>query len=572
MRSRRIARTGPAAALLAFPAFLAAGCSATEADVADRADVVFRGGPVWTAGASGGPGPTARALAVRDGRIVAVGGEADVQGLIGPSTEVVELDGRALLPGFVDAHTHFLVGGFKLAGVQLRDAATPDDFAARIGAFAREAGAGEWITGGDWDHEAWGGELPRREWIDSLTAENPVFVNRLDGHMALANTRALEAAGVDAGGATTPDPDGGTIVRDPDTGEATGVLKDAAMGLVGAVVPEPTEAERDRALRAAAAHALSLGVTQVHDMGSWRELDTYRRARDAGELPLRVYSVVPIATWRRLRDLVEAEGRGDRRLWWGGLKGFVDGSLGSTTAWFYEPYDDQPETSGLMTTDTASLRSWILDADAAGLHVIVHAIGDRANDWLLDVYEDVVRRNGRRDRRLRVEHAQHLSPGAVGRFARQDVIPSMQPYHAADDGRWAEKRIGADRIRTTYAFRSLLDAGARLAFGSDWTVAPIDPLAGLDAAVTRRTLDGANPDGWVPEQKIGLEEALTAYTLGAAYAGFAEDDTGVLWPGALADLVVLSGDPFAAGPADISSFEVDRTYVEGREAFRREGR
>ena len=252
------------------------------------------------------------------------------------------------------------------------------------------------------------------------------------------------------------------------------------------------------------------------------------------------------------------------------MKGFVDGSLGSTTAWFYEPYDDAPHTSGLMVTDTAELRRAIIGADAAGLHLIVHAIGDRANDWLLDVYREVRERNGQRDRRSRIEHAQHLTPAAIGRIAADGVVPSMQPYHAIDDGRWAEKRIGPERIRTTYAFRDLEDAGARMAFGSDWTVAPIDPLEGIYAAVTRRTIDGANPDGWVPQQKITVEEALAAYTAANAYAAFLENQLGALEPGKFADLVVLSEDILTIDPADIESVEVDLTMVGGKVVFERE--
>jgi predicted amidohydrolase YtcJ len=539
------------------------GCYESEVEVAD---LVFRGGRIWT----GQEGVALQeALAVRNGRIVAVGTDETVDAHVGTETRVVELDGRSLLPGFIDAHTHFIDGGFKLAGVDLRDAATPEELTRRIAAFAAGVPAGTWITGGDWDHELWGGELPRREWIDSVTPEHPVFVNRLDGHMALANTLAIRAAGLDEGGQPTPDPPGGAIVRDPVTGEAAGVFKDEAMGLVGVVIPDPSDEDVDRALQAAAAHALERGVTQVHDMGSWRGLEAYRRAHARGELSLRVYSVVPMASWARLRDYVSEHGRGDSRLWWGGLKAFVDGSLGSTTAWFYEPYDDEPETSGFMTTDSAELRSWIEETDAAGLHVIVHAIGDRANDWLLDVYQDVATANGPRDRRFRIEHAQHLSPGAPSRFAEQAVIASMQPYHAADDGRWAEKRIGAERIEMTYAFRSLADAGAALAFGSDWTVAPLDPVLGVDAAVTRRTIDGANPGGWVPTQRITLEETLSAYTVGAARAGFMEEEVGTLSEGMRAELVVMSAVLCSLAPKGLREARVDMTVVDGRVAYER---
>jgi predicted amidohydrolase YtcJ len=540
------------------------GVTACGRSERETADLVFRGGVVWT----GSGGGRAQAVAVKGDRILAVGSDADVAPRVGPSTRVVELGGRTVTPGFIDAHTHFIDGGFKLASVDLRDAGTPQEFARRIGAFAATVPAGTWITGGDWDHELWGGELPRREWIDSLTPDHPVFVNRLDGHMALANTAALRAAGIDQG-ARTPDPAGGTIVRDARTGEPAGVFKDEAMGLVGRVIPDPSEADMDRALQAAARHALERGVTQVHDMAGWSSLATYQRALARGELPLRVYSVVPIATWARLRDYVAENGRGDDRLWWGGLKGFVDGSLGSTTAWFYDPYTDEPGTSGFMVTDSAELRAQIDSADAAGLQVIVHAIGDRANDWLLDVYRDAAAVNGPRDRRFRIEHAQHLTPAAIGRFAEQDVIASMQPYHAADDGRWAEKRIGPERIKTTYAFRSLLDAGATLAFGSDWTVAPIDPILGIDAAVTRRTIDGANPDGWMPQERITLEETLRAYTEGGATAGFKEDRLGRIEPGMLADLTVLSDDVFSMDPKSLVDVRVDMTVVGGRVAYER---
>lgn len=545
--------------LLAF-----AGTACDGANGRTGVDTVILGGTVWTADDAL---PEAEAVAIRGGRVVAVGSRADMTRLQEPTTEVIDATGQFVMPGFIDAHVHFLTGGFGLASVQLRDADTPEEFARRIGDFARRVAPGEWITGGEWDHERWGGELPRREWIDSLTPENPVWVSRLDLHMALANSLTLDAARVDA---HTPDVEGGEIVRDSETGRPTGILKDAAMSLVESVMPERSEAELDRALAAAAAHALSLGVTQVHDMQGWTDLDTYRRAHAGGVLPLRVYSVLPMSSWDRLRAFVDAQGRGDDRLRWGGVKAFVDGSLGSATAWFHEPYEDVRENRGLTVTDPDTLRAWIAASDTAGLQVIVHAIGDRANDWLLDVFEEVAGANGIRDRRFRVEHAQHLRADAILRFAGMEVIASMQPYHVIDDGRWAEKRIGGGRARTTYAFRSLLDSRARLAFGSDWTVAPLDPMLGVYAAVTRRTLDGAHPQGWVPSQKITVEEALLAYTRDAAYAGFMEDRTGVLRQGAYADLVVLDRDPRGVDPADLPSVRVRLTMVEGAVVYERE--
>ena len=536
-----------------------AGCAAQP----QSADLLLHNGSVWTGQADAEP---ASAIAVSGNKIMRVGSDQDLSSLIGPGTEVIDLAGRFVVPGFIDNHTHFMNGGFQLASVDLREADTPEEFARRIEEFAQNLPPGRWITGGDWDHELWGGELPRREWIDAVTPDHPVFVKRLDGHMALANSIALEIGGVTS---DTPDPDGGTIVRDSVTGEAAGVLRDNAMSLVSRHIPERTEAELDEAFDRAQQHALSLGVTMVNDMGAWPHLETYRRVHDRGDLDMRIYSFVPLGTWERLRDYVESEGRGDGRLAWGALKGFVDGSLGSTTAWFYDPYTDAPETSGLLTTDTTALRDWVLDADAAGLHVTVHAIGDRANDWLMNTFQEAAELNGERDRRFRIEHAQHLSSEAISRMREQEVIPSMQPYHAIDDGRWAEKRIGPDRLETTYAFRSLLDNSARLTFGSDWTVAPLDPLLGIYAAATRRTIDGANPDGWVPHQKITVEEALRAYTSSNAYASYRESDLGTLKEGNLADFVVLSENLLTIDPNRIPEVDVEITVVDGVIVFER---
>jgi len=540
---------------------LVAGCGVTDRPEADR---IFVGGSVWTADLEA---PFAEAVAVRGEKILAAGSESRVRALAGPATDVVELDGGFVMPGFIDTHTHFLEGGFRLSSVNLRDASSPREFAQRLARQARELPPGTWILGGDWDHELWGGDLPDRQWIDSVTAEHPVFVTRLDWHMALANSRALDLAGI---GPDTRQPDGGEIVRDA-ARRVTGVLKDEAMSLVYAVVPEPTDAQRDSALAAAMRHAASLGVTSVHDMGTWDGLDTYRRAHEKGLLSLRVRAYVPLSTVERLTAFVaERGGMGDEWLSWGGLKGFVDGSLGSSTALFYDPYLDRPDARGLTVTPMEELEDAVRRADAAGLQVAVHAIGDRANAELLDLYARLRADRGMRDRRNRIEHAQHLRPVDYRRFAELGVIPAMQPYHAIDDGRWAERKIGATRAASTYAFRSLVDAGARPAFGSDWTVAPLDPLLGLYAAVTRRTLDGANPEGWFPEQKISVAEALVGYTREAARAGFAEDVTGRLSPGHFADLVVLDRSPFEVDPEEIDDLQVMFTVVGGRTVYARD--
>lgn len=531
-------------------------------------------GKVWTGNAAQ---PAAEAVAIAGDQIVAVGTSADIRARAG-SAETIDLAGQFVVPGFIDSHVHFLDGGFRLSSVQLRDARSREEFVARIKAFAATVPAGTWITGGDWDHTLWGGELPRRDWIDAVTPDHPVWINRLDGHMALANSAALRAAGVaDA----VTDVGGGEIVRDG-ARQPTGLLKDNAMDLVAAKVPPPPDALNDRALAAAMTHVAAQGVTAVHHMGTWDELAVFERAWRAGRLSTRIQAAVPLSTWERLRDEVAAkrfgpDGRGDKWLRVGALKGFVDGSLGSHTAAFHEPFTDaaasakatagQASDRGLFVTPAEDLYARISGADKAGLHVMVHAIGDRANATLLDIFERVARENGGRDRRFRIEHAQHLAPADLPRFGALGVIASMQPYHAIDDGRWAGKIIGPERSKGTYAFRGLLDSGARLAFGSDWYVAPPTPLEGIYAAVTRRTLDDRNPDGWVPAQKITVEEALRAYTAGAAYGSFHERETGAIRPGMLADLAVIDRDLRAIRGPQIRNAKVVRTIAGGKTVF-----
>ena len=516
--------------------------------------------------------PWAEALAVSGERLIAVGTNADIRGLASTVTPI-DAGGRLVLPGFIDAHVHFLEGGLRLASVQLRDARSRDEFVNRIRAFAATVPAGTWITGGDWDHSLWGGELPSRDWIDPVTPNHPVWINRLDGHMNLANSAALKAAGVTR---ATSDVAGGEIVRRAD-GEPTGLLKDNALALVDKVAPPPSPEMRRRAVTAAMRYVAERGVTTVHDMSTsaaWDDMALYADLRKANALQTRIYSVVPLAQWERLRDVVArgeyggADGRGDEWLRVGGLKGFVDGSLGSHTAAFNEPFTDMPNDRGLMVNTPDDLYRWISGADKAGLHVMVHAIGDRANRLLLDTFERVATENGARDRRFRIEHAQHLAPSDIPRFAALNVIASMQPYHAIDDGRWAEQYIG-DRIKTTYAFRSLLDARATIAFGSDWFVAPPTPLAGIYAAVTRRTLDGKNTTGWVPQQKITVEEAVRAYTANAAYASFDESRKGILSKGRLADLVMLERNIFEIPAEEIASVQVRMTIAGGKPVFDR---
>ena len=548
-------------AVLTTVAVLLAGCGR-------KADLVITGGAVWT-GLSTGRGQPG-AVAIADGKIIAVGDSAAIAPYLGGNTEVVRADGGLVLPGFADGHTHFIDGGFQLASVNLRDAATPQEFTRRLKEYAARLKPGEWITGGDWDHELWRGTpLPRRDWIDSVTPNNPVFVNRVDGHMALANTAAIRAAGVTK---DTPTPAGGEIPRDA-RGEPLGVFKDQAMGLIWRAAPAPSPEQRDSALARALAHAASLGVTATaHMSASWPDLASYRRLARANRLTLRVAVYLPLEDWRAVADTVARAGAGDDWVRIGGLKGYMDGSAGSRTAYFFEPFSDSAGYRGLMQYADVDMRRWIGGADSAGLQVAVHAIGDRANALLLAIFDSVARAHGARDRRFRDEHAQHLRPQEIPRFGAQRVVPSMQPYHAIDDGRWLGKRIGPVRIRTTYAFRSLLDSDAPLAFGSDWTVAPLDPLLGVYAAVTRRTLDGRSPSGWVPDQKISVGEALRAYTYGNAWATFNDQKWGTLAPGRYADVVVLDRDLFAVPAESLAdgAVKVRYTIVGGRVVYRKQ--
>jgi predicted amidohydrolase YtcJ len=534
-----------------------------------QVDLVALHGKVWTENPRQ---PEAEAFAVTGHRIAAVGSDAEIAKLAGPGTRLIDLQGRRVVPGFNDAHVHFFWGGQSLASVQLRDVTSRQQFTQRVADYARTRPAGEWIVDGNWDEEKWTpAALPTHEWIDAVTPNNPVWVNRSDAHMCLANALAMKLAGITK---DTPDVAGGVIVRDKD-GNPTGIFKDAAKDLVERVIPPPSDAQVDAALLAAQAYALDNGVTSVQDMGftGSKAADMqalivrgYQRLLAEGKWKVRVSARFPLDHYRRLADLGLMTNFGNDTLVIGSLKAFADGSLGSGTAWFFEPFDDAPGNSGLPTEQLAHVDQFYSDlkaADRAGMHVAVHAIGDRANKTILDLFERLEREDGPSDRRLRIEHAQHLRPEDIPRFAQLHVIASVQPYHAIDDGRWAEKRIGHKRAETTYAFKSLLDAGATLAFGSDWFVAPIDPMAGIYAATTRRTLDGKNPDGWIPEQKITVAQSVHAYTVGSAFAESQDDIKGSIEVGKLADFAVLSQDIFHMDPVEIAKVKIVLTAVGG---------
>jgi predicted amidohydrolase YtcJ len=553
-----------------FLSFLALFAPWRETLLADTTvDLLIHNARIWTVNPSQ---PEAEALAIVHDRIAAVGKCADLRPMIGPKTRVLDAKGRRVVPGFYDSHVHFLGSGLRLAEVALKNAKDEAEFGTRLRQFDRKLPRDRWLLGGDWDHDrTFAGRLPTAELIDKYVADRPVYLCRYDGHMAVVNSRVLRLARITA---ETPDPPGGVIYRKPGSREPSGVLRDNAMNLVEQHIPRTTEEQIIEGVRAALAVARQVGVTSVQDMDGSdtatrrRLFRLYQQFARQGKLTTRIDLRWPLADWRSLATLGVEANFGDDWVRIGGVKGFVDGSLGSSTAKMFEPYLHEKNNSGVFVTPMDRMRDYIEGADAAGLSVAIHAIGDRANAELLDIFAEVAKKNGRRDRRFRIEHAQHLRPADYARFKELNVIASMQPYHAVDDGRWAEGRIGAPRCASSYPCRSLLDAGARLALGSDWPVAPLNPLLSIDAAVNRRTIDGKHPDGWFAEQRIRVTEAIEAYTLGSAYAGFQEKDRGSLEVGKLADFVVLSRDILAEAERDrIAATEVLVTVVGGKVVY-----
>ncbi len=541
----------------------------------EMADLVLLNGTVWTVNPDQ---PWAEAVALKGDRILEASSSQEIKKMIGDNTQVIDLKGDLVLPGFIDSHTHFLHGGFSLLSIRLRDAESREEFITRIDDKAKEIGKGVWILDGDWDHQSFDPpELPRKEWIDPVTPHNPVCVNRHDGHMVLINSLALKLAGITK---NTPTPVGGEILKDPETGEPTGILKDAAMNLVMRHIPEPSFKEKLKAAEVALKHAAEAGVTSIHDMAYAdihdmayaEEFEVYQELLRQNKLTARLYVYILITEVEIYARLKLKTPFGNNLLKIGGLKGFVDGSLGSSTALFFDPYTDNPQKKGLLYSQMfpeGIMEKRIIQADKAGLQVAVHAIGDKANNILLDIFERIITQNGERDRRWRIEHAQHLLPQDIERIANLGIIASIQPYHAIDDGRWAERKIGRKRCQYTYAFKSLVEKGAVLACGSDWTVAPLDPISGIYAAVTRQTLDGKHPEGWFPEQKISLEEAIRCYTLNGAYAEFSENLKGSVEKGKLADLVVLSRNIFKIQPDEIQKTEVKMTIFNGKVIYKK---
>ncbi len=437
---------------------------------------------IWT----GDPArPDAQALAVRGGRIASVGTNAEIEVRRGPDTRVIDAKGRRVVPGFIDSHTHAAMGGFDLLAMDLRRTKDPAEFTRIVGDYAKTRPAGVWMTDGAWDHEQWTpARLPTKEMLDPATGDHPTCLSRQDGHMCVCNSLALKLAKITR---DTPDPPGGVIVRDAN-GDPTGVLKDAAMDAISAVRPARKPAELLESFHAAMKHAASVGVTSMQDLpGEPGDLDAWDSLRRSGELTVRITYRPSLSSWEKALER-RAAMTNDEWLRIGGVKGYMDGSLGSTTALFFEPYSDDKSTSGVDASEAIPLSGMedrIRGADRAGLQVVIHAIGDRANSEILDVFERVAKANGPKDRRFRIEHAQHLRASDIPRMAKLGVIASMQPYHAIDDGRWAEKRIGRERCARRTRFAPFSTRRPQLAFGSDWDVAPLSPILGIAAAVTR---------------------------------------------------------------------------------------
>ncbi|MFL6299398.1 MAG: amidohydrolase [Terriglobales bacterium] len=547
--------------------FLLAIAGSALAQSRPAADLIVTNAKIWTVDQAH---PSAQAVAVLGDRIVAVGSNSEVDLWRGPRAQVIDAHGRLLLPGFNDAHVHFISGGAALEQIDLKSTTTKQEFIKKVAEYVARTPKGEWLLGGNWDDQQLTPvELPTKDWIDAVSPATPVFLYRYDGHMSLANSLALKLAGITR---ESKDPPGGVIVRDSN-GEPTGLLKDAAQDSVyNHVVPPMTHDQRLRAARNALQHAASLGVTSVQDMNpADADIAVYSELAEKGELTTRIY-VAPLETevqdWAKL-GLRHSFGSPYLRV--GALKGYADGSLGSSTAAMFAPFADDSHNSGLLSDEMQPLegmRARLTKADAAGLQICIHAIGDRGISMTLDLFQDVVKANGARDRRFRIEHSQHMAAKDFDRYAKLGVIASMQPYHAIDDGRWAEKRLGPERIKRTYAFRTFLDHGVHLAFGTDWTVAPLDPMQGLYAAVTRATLDGKNPNGWLPEQKLTIQEAIAAYTSGSAYAEFQEKEKGTISAGKLADMVLLDRDILTIPANETKNAKVRLTVVGGKVVYR----
>jgi predicted amidohydrolase YtcJ len=511
--------------------------------------------------------PRAQAVALRGERILAVGTEEDVRGLAhGAGWRVIDLRGRAVLPGFTDCHLHFLACALKASTLSLEEGLSLEGILAQVQEYVQGTEVGTWIRGSGWSDSTWPpGSVAWRKLLDGVAPEHPVVLTKKDGHVIWVNSEALHRAGV---GEDTPEPAGGVMERDSETGQLTGIFKEGAMHLVCDAIPGPSAKERQAALARGVAEAQALGLTGIHDCGSWqsendRSLSDYQEMKRKGDLGVRVFMMLSRTTLDEAIKVGLRSGFGDRYLRVGNVKLFCDGTLGSQTAEMIEPFEGQPDNRGVAAITQQELEDTVHKASSAGIACSVHAIGDRANRRVLDAFEKVRRAGLGPELRHRIEHVQLLHADDVPRFNELQVIASMQPIHATQDMHLADSYWGG-RAQLSYAWRSLLDAGARLAFGSDAPVESMDPLVGIHAAVTRQRANGQPEGGWYPEQRITVAEAVHAYTLGAAYSCGAEREKGSITAGKLADLVVLSEDVFELPPQDILGARVVATVFDGQ--------
>ncbi|HUU28283.1 MAG TPA: amidohydrolase [archaeon] len=533
------------------------------------ADLVLKNGVIITVDRDN---PRAQAVAVAGNTIIAVGPDKEIEKHVRPGvTKVIDLTGKIALPAFNDAHIHFFSAGSALDQVDLVGITSYEQMKERVAARVRQSQPGEWINGRGWDQSLIPGRAwPTKEILDNVAPENPVLLSRVDGHSVLINSYLLKESGITR---KTPDPEGGAIVRDPVTGEPTGVLKENAAGLAKRQrkAPEETREDLRRHLRLALEQAKKCGVTSITHIGGGEEL--FEEFQQQGELTVRVYYCPPLKdnpeTVQKYKNLRQKYAK-NPLIKFGFLKAFIDGTLGSQTAALFEPYTDNPSTSGVLVMPVEKLEKQILAADKDSFQVGVHAIGTRGNHIVLDAFEKAIAQNGKRDSRHRIEHAQILVKEDLPRFAGLGVIASMQPTHCITDKRFAEQRLGPERCRYAYAWRSILEAGGRIAFGTDCPVEPMDPMEGLYAAVTRKDRKGEEGDGWFPEEKLTMQEAIELYTLGPAYASFEEDIKGSIEPGKLADMVVLSQNLFEIPESEIMKTRVVYTIFDGKIIFESE--
>ena len=510
--------------------------------------------------------PLTEAIIVEGNKILFTGTNEEAGTRINKDTEILDLNGKLMLPGFIDAHVHFINGGNYLSGLNLRNAKSVREFIEILKDYTKDKHNG-WITGGSWDHEQWEEKiLPNKEMIDPFTPKLPVFIERIDKHIGVANSYALELASINE---NTTDPPGGEICKDQN-GKLTGILKDNAMSLIYSVIPEASDLQKYQTASTALEEAKKNGITSIHDITNRNDLLTYLQLEKDNRLTCRIYTILPINNYKNLNDEINQGLSKSRKIKFKSLKAYADGSLGAGTAWFFEPYKN--DTSAGLPQNIlidGNLKKWAEEADKQKLQISTHAIGDKTNAYLLDIYEEIKNQNPDRDRRFRIEHAQHLRMQDIPRFSSIGVIASCQPYHLYFDGSYAEKKIGKERIKFSFPFKTLLDNNAILCFSSDWPVVPINPLDGVYAAVTRKTSDEKNPGGWIPEQKISVEDAVKCYTLNNAYASFEEDIKGSIGPGKLADFVVLSENIFEIPYENIKDVKVDMTVFDGKIIYER---